>query len=191
MTAGIDAGRRISVLAVLVLLSGLGIGLGAGWGGAAAVPSQAATTVVSTAVVPVASTAPAPAGTAAVTEATTASAVGDPEADRRINRIVLVLCALALIVLLVTVAFWRATRPVPRALRRLQVLGSRAGRRKAAASEPVVLTALDVAAPSLPGEGPALDGAAAATEDGPVSVPDVVAAAPPPPGPGASLADDG
>ena len=127
MTAGIDAGRRISVLAVLVLLSGLGIGLWAGWGGAAAVPSQAATTVVSTTVVPVASTAPAPAGTAAVTEATTASAVGDPVADRRIRRIVLVLCALALIVLLVTVAFWRATRPVPRALRRLQVLGSRRG----------------------------------------------------------------
>jgi hypothetical protein len=60
--------------------------------------------------------------------------VGDPVADRRIRRIVIGLCAVAALVLIVTVLFWRATRPVPRALRGLQTLGSRSGRRRAAAA---------------------------------------------------------
>jgi hypothetical protein len=60
--------------------------------------------------------------------------VGDPVADRRIRRIVIGLCAVAALVLIVTVLFWRATRPVPRALRGLQTLGSRSGRRRAVAA---------------------------------------------------------
>jgi hypothetical protein len=60
--------------------------------------------------------------------------VGDPVADRRIRRIVIGLCAVAALVLIVTVLFWRATRPVPRALQGLQALGSRSGRRRAAAA---------------------------------------------------------
>ena len=65
---------------------------------------------------------------------TSSTVVGDPVADRRIRRIVIGLCAVALAVLIVTVLFWRATRPVPRALRGLQELGSRSGRRRVAAA---------------------------------------------------------
>jgi hypothetical protein len=76
--------------------------------------------------------------------------VGDPAADRRIPRIVIALCALAALVLIVTVLFWRATRPVPRALEGLQALGSRSGRRRAAAS------ASAVSEPAAPPVEPAL-----------------------------------
>ena len=64
--------------------------------------------------------------------------VGDPTADRRIRRIVLVLCAVAAVVLLVTIMFWRATRPVPKVLEGLQQLGSRSGRRQTTAARPAV-----------------------------------------------------
>jgi hypothetical protein len=88
--------------------------------------------------------------------------VGDPAADRRIRRIVIALCALAVLVLIVTVLFWRATRPVPRALQGLQALGSRSGRRRAAspgaASEPAAPPAEPALVPatstaSLPDDG--------------------------------------
>ena len=75
--------------------------------------------------------------------------VGDPEADRRIRRIVIGLCAVAAAVLIVTVLFWRATRPVPPALRGLQELGSRSGRRRAAASDAVPQPAAPPVAPAL------------------------------------------
>jgi hypothetical protein len=74
------------------------------------------------------------AGTDADTDDGSTTVVGDPVADRRIRRIVIGLCAVAALVLIVTVLFWRATRPVPRALRGLQTLGSRSGRRRAAAA---------------------------------------------------------
>jgi hypothetical protein len=91
--------------------------------------------------------------------------VGDPVADRRIRRIVIGLCALAVAVLAVTVLFWRATRPVPRALRGLQALGTRSGRRQAAAARSSV--------------------------DGPESPPPTVAPALVPAAGTASLPDDG
>jgi hypothetical protein len=74
------------------------------------------------------------AGTDADTDDGSTTVVGDPVADRRIRRIVIGLCAVAALVLIVTVLFWRATRPVPRALQGLQALGSRSGRRRAVAA---------------------------------------------------------
>ena len=98
--------------------------------GAAALPAQVETTVTTAVTGPVST--PAPDQVDAGDDASTV--VGDPAADRRIRRIVIGLCAVALAVLIVTVLFWRATRPVPRALRGLQELGSRSGRRRLAAA---------------------------------------------------------
>jgi hypothetical protein len=124
--------------------------------GAASSPAQVETTVAA-----VATTATVPgASPSTVTEQVNADAqsddasttvVGDPVADRRIRRIVIALCALAALVLIVTVLFWRATRPVPRALQGLQALGSRSGRRQAAAS-----AAAEASEPAAPPVAPAL-----------------------------------
>ncbi len=127
--------------------------------GAAALPAQVETTVT-TAVTGPAST-PAPDQVDAGDDASTV--VGDPAADRRIRRIVIGLCAVALAVLIVTVLFWRATRPVPRALRGLQELGSRSGRRRLAAASEAAPE--PVAAPVSPALVPAA-GAASLPDDG-------------------------
>jgi len=127
--------------------------------GAAALPAQVETTVT-TAVTGPAST-PAPDQVDVGDDASTV--VGDPAADRRIRRIVIGLCAVALAVLIVTVLFWRATRPVPRALRGLQELGSRSGRRRLAAASEAAPE--PVAAPVSPALVPAA-GAASLPDDG-------------------------
>ena len=127
--------------------------------GAAAPPAQVETTVT-TAVTGPAST-PAPDQVDVGDDASTV--VGDPAADRRIRRIVIGLCAVALAVLIVTVLFWRATRPVPRALRGLQELGSRSGRRRLAAASEAAPE--PVAAPVSPALVPAA-GAASLPDDG-------------------------
>ncbi len=126
-------------VAIAALLS-----LAPGEADAAAVPAQVETTVP---VAASAATAPSPPSTAAAepvdadadadADDGSTTVVGDPVADRRIRRIVIGLCAVAAAVLIVTVLFWRATRPVPPALRGLQELGSRSGRRRAAASDAV------------------------------------------------------
>jgi hypothetical protein len=79
--------------------------------------------------------------------------VGDPAADRRIRNVILALGALALIVLITTIIFWRKTKPVPAPLDGLRRLGSRSGRRAARAVE-----AAGVAPPSVAGEGVARAG---------------------------------
>ena len=82
-----------------------------------------------------------------------ADQVGDPAADRRIRNIVLALGALALIVLITTIIFWRKTKPVPAALDGLRRLGTRSGRQAALAVE-----AAGVAPPSVAGGGVARPG---------------------------------
>ena len=129
--------------------------------GAVVQPMQVDTTVT-TAVTGPAST-PAPDQVDAGDDASTV--VGDPAADRRIRRIVIGLCAVALAVLIVTVLFWRATRPVPRALRGLQELGSRSGRRRRLAAAASEAAPEPVAAPVSPALVPAA-GAASLPDDG-------------------------
>jgi len=101
---------------------------------AASAPAQAVTTVAPAAP-PATAEAPAeaPASTPVTDDATT-STVGDSAADRRIRRIVLILCGLAVVVLITTVMFWRATQPVPRSLERLRGFGVRSERRRAASA---------------------------------------------------------
>ncbi len=129
--------------------------------GAVVHPMQVETTVTTAVAGPGSTVAPDQADADAGDESSTV--VGDPVADRRIRRIVIALCAVALAVLVVTVLFWRATRPVPRVLRGLQELGSRSGRRRVAAAtndapEPV-------AAPVSPALVPAA-GTASLPDDG-------------------------
>jgi hypothetical protein len=123
--------------------------------GVASSPAQVETTVptaASAATVPGAAptTATQQVDADAQSDDASTAVVGDPVADRRIRRIVIALCAVAALVLIVTVLFWRATRPVPRALQGLQALGSRSGRRRAAAS------AAAVSEPVAPPVAPAL-----------------------------------
>jgi len=99
---------------------------------APAPPAQVATTTpASTASVAVPTTAAVPAAAATSSSGSTAS---DPGAVRRIRRIVITLVCLAGAVFVITVLFWRATRPVPKPLQRLDTMASRAWR-KADASE--------------------------------------------------------
>lgn len=163
---------------------------------AASRPAQAATTVPAAGTA-AATTVPAPAppvGTAVLGSPTTAPApvsdqVGDPGADRRIRNIVLALGALALIVLFMTIIFWRKTKPVPAVLDGLRRLGSRSGRRAALAVE-----AAGVAPPSVAGGGVVRPGvsvrpaAAAVVGDAEVSVADAGASDADAEG-GASVAD--
>jgi hypothetical protein len=128
--------------------------------GAAVSPLQVETTVPTVATT---ATAPSASSTAvqeqgdadADADAGSTTVVGDPVADRRIRRIVIALCAVAAGVLIVTVLFWRATRPVPRALQGLQALGSRSGRRRAAAAVAADASAEPVAQPVEPALVPA------------------------------------
>jgi hypothetical protein len=71
----------------------------------------------------------APVTTTADDSSSSGASIGDPEADRTIRRIVLALIGLAALLLLVTIVFWRATRPVPIPLRRLSTMGTRSWRK--------------------------------------------------------------
>src|SRR5262245_18806182 len=109
---------RLGWLAVGVVLCAGGVTMvapAAGAAGESAVPSQQvpATTLTPTTVAP---TTIAPTTTVDDTSASDVR-IGDPEADRTIRRIVLALFGLAAFLLLVTIVFWRVTRPVPIPLR--------------------------------------------------------------------------
>ena len=140
-----------ALLSSAALVGGVGVGLVPG-AAAAGRPAQA-TTVPAPGAAPATTvlTAAPPVETAVATATTTVPAsdqVGDPTADRRIRTIVLALGALALVVLLTTIVFWRKTKPVPAALDGLRRLGSRSGRQAAQAVE-----AAGVAPPSVAGGG--------------------------------------
>jgi hypothetical protein len=102
---------------------------------AAGVPAQVATTAPAgstgatptTATTATATTVPAASSAAPTTVAETK--IGDPASDRRIRRIVIALLALAAVVLVITIIFWRATRPVPKTFGRLDMMGTRAWRK--------------------------------------------------------------
>ena len=118
-----------SVAVGAVLSLGAGPAVAAPAGAAALVarvvaPAQGSspTTAVS---VPLAAPTPTVAGEAPAERVV----IGDPEADRTIRRIVWTLLGLAGLVLLVTIVFWRATRPVPVPLRRLSTMGTRSWRK--------------------------------------------------------------
>ena len=153
------AGVLAFLLPVAALVAAVGVGP-TSVAAAASRPAQAATTVPAAGTAP-ATTVPVPAPpveTAVPASPTTAPApvsdqVGDPVADRRIRNIVLALGALALIVLITTIVFWRRTKPVPVALDGLRRLGSRSGRQAALAVE-----AAGVAPPSVAGGGVARPG---------------------------------
>jgi hypothetical protein len=199
-----------AVVASVVLSVGLGVAMATAASsarGLAEVPSQAPTTVPNAAAAgPVATELPT---------STSASVIGDPDADRTIRRIVFTLLGLAAAVLLVTILFWRATRPVPVPLNRLSIMQSRAWRKADAAQRASMLgptrstTAGDaggvvdassepvVAAPVVADVEPSPDGVAA-SQDAPAEEPspDGVAAsqdapAEEPSGPSASLLADG
>jgi hypothetical protein len=96
-----------------------------------------ATTVAPGPVDPAATTvapAPPPADPAATTVATVAEPeterLDDPDARRTINLLIGILIGLAVLVLIVTAWFWRATRPVAAALEPLAAMSTRRFRRK-------------------------------------------------------------
>jgi hypothetical protein len=98
---------------------------------AAAAAQQPDDTAVTTTVAPVdpaATTVAAPVTTEAELETTR---LDDPEARRRINLLIGLLAALAVVLVAVTVWFWRATRPVAAALEPLAAMSTRHFRRKA------------------------------------------------------------
>jgi len=154
-----SAGVLTFLLPVAALVSAMGVGPTTA-AAAASRPAQAATTVPDAGSVP-ATTVPAPAppvetvvpGSPTTAPTSVSDQVGDPVADRRIRNIVLALGALALIVLITTIVFWRKTKPVPAALDGLRSLGSRSGRQAALAVE-----AAGVAPPSVAGGGVARPG---------------------------------
>lgn len=160
---------------------------------AAPAPAQVATTLAPSAPAP---TAEAPGSTPASTPVTDAAVggnsstttVGDSTADRRIRRIVLILCGLALVVLITTVMFWRATQPVPKSLERLRSFGTRSERRRAASA------AAGLPPPEAVGPEPASD---LSDHEAPVLSDPLVASQAvglveaPPSRPGASLPADG
>jgi hypothetical protein len=117
---------RLGWLAVGVVLCAGGVIMAAPAASAAIAPAvrtqQAPTTTLAPSAV-------APATTTADDTSAGEVRVGDPEADRTIRRIVLALVGLAGFLLLVTIVFWRVTRPVPIPLRRLATMGSRSWRR--------------------------------------------------------------
>jgi hypothetical protein len=98
------AAERSRLLVVVMLLVGgvlLGLGPGAGRAG-----GQAATT-------------------APPSVSTTVATPGDDASTRTVNRIVFVLIALAVVLIGVAIWFWRATKPLPRHLDGLDVMGTR------------------------------------------------------------------
>lgn len=102
-----------------------------GSSGSSAAAQQPDDTAVTTAVAPAgdptATTVAAPPATEAQLETTQ---LDDPEARRTINLLIGLLAALAVVLLGVTVWFWRATRPVAAALEPLAAMSTRHFRRK-------------------------------------------------------------
>jgi hypothetical protein len=205
---------RLGWLAVGVLLCAGGVTMAAPAAGAvvaSAVPTQGAPT---TTLAPVAV---APATTPVDDTSAGDVRIGDPEADRTIRRIVLALFGLAGLLLLVTIVFWRVTRPVPVPLRRLATMGSRSWRKAGdlkrgellgpapvrAEVAPAVVPVPEpvaVAAAGSNGDGQVDDGAPVEVADDvpvgvvdevPVEVIDGAAAAEEPSAPSASLLADG
>ena len=100
------------VVAGLVVVAGV-IGVGLGGVGLRAAPVRAQTTTVPV----VTSAAPAP--------STTAATAGDEASTRTVNRIVFVLAAFAVVLVGLAIWFWRTTKPMPRHLDGLDLMGSR------------------------------------------------------------------
>jgi hypothetical protein len=116
------AGRsRLLVLLASLLL---GVTLCLAVGGPA--DAQTATTAP-----PVATTAPA--------VSTTVARAGDEGSTRTVNRIVAVFVALAVVLVGLAVWFWRATRPVPRHLDGLDLMGTRRWRQGGSAERSALL----------------------------------------------------
>jgi hypothetical protein len=144
---------RVGSLAVAVVLC-VGAATAAAPAASGAVPQSVPGQVPTTSQVP--TTTLAPAGAAPVTttaEDPSASGVriGDPEADRTIRRIVFVLLGLAAFLLLVTIVFWRATRPVAVPLRRLAAMGTRSWRKAGELKRDELLGPAPVRAEVVPG----------------------------------------
>jgi hypothetical protein len=66
-----------------------------------------------------------PATTAPPAPSTTAATAGDEASTRTVNRIVLVLVLFAIVLVGMAIWFWRATKPVPRHLDGLDMMGTR------------------------------------------------------------------
>jgi hypothetical protein len=66
-----------------------------------------------------------PATTARPAPATTVPTAGDESSTRTVNRIVLVLVVFAVLLLGMAIWFWRSTKPVPRHLDGLDMMGTR------------------------------------------------------------------
>jgi hypothetical protein len=82
----------------------------------------------------------APAVTAAApAPSTTAASAGDEASTRTVNRIVAVLVAFAIVLVGVALWFWRATKPTPRHLDGLDMLGTRRWRQAGPADRSVLL----------------------------------------------------
>ena len=116
------AGRSRPLVLLVALILALVFGVGAG-GRASA---QTATT------------APA-ATTAAPAVSTTVATAGDTASTRTVNRIVAVLMAFAVILVGLAIWFWRATKPVPRHLDGLDMMGTRRWRQGGPAERSTLL----------------------------------------------------
>src|SRR3954464_5217899 len=81
------------------------------------VAGRAAPVAAQTTTAPVPPAAPAP--------STTAATAGDEGSTRTVNRIIFVLVAFAVVLIGLAIWYWRATKPLPRHLDGLDVMGTR------------------------------------------------------------------
>ena len=138
--------------------------------------AQTSTTVAPVPAAPVAAT-------TAVAVTTTVPKAGDAASTRTVNRIVAVLVGLAVVLLGVAVWFWRSTKPVPRHLDGLDLMGTRPWQDAGPGGRSALLAPVherrgeerddDLIAPPPHSEAPA-----AAAEDPEVAVVDEVAVVP-------------
>ena len=138
--------------------------------------AQTSTTVAPIPAAPVAAT-------TAVAVTTTVPKAGDAASTRTVNRIVAVLVGLAVVLLGVAVWFWRSTKPVPRHLDGLDLMGTRPWQDADPGGRSALLAPVherrgeerddDLIAPPEHSEAPA-----AAAEDPEVAVVDEVAVVP-------------
>jgi hypothetical protein len=77
--------------------------------------------------------------TAAPAPTTTVATAGDEASTRTVNRIVTVLVSFAILLLGMAIWFWRATKPVPRHLDGLDIMGSRRWRESVPAERATLL----------------------------------------------------
>jgi hypothetical protein len=80
-----------------------------------------------------------PVTTASPAPSTTAATAGDEASTRTVNRIVAVLVGLAIVLVGVAIWFWRATKPMPRHLDGLDMMGTRRWREGGPADRAVLL----------------------------------------------------